>query len=71
MNATTHAADIAKNVPQVHWVDPVTDEIGRKKLSRSKFSEFFASRQPAKIAMEACGKGDRPPRPPGLSLPSK
>jgi transposase len=55
MNATTYAADIAKNVLQVHWVDPVTGEIGRKKLTRAKFCEFFASRQPARIVMEACG----------------
>src|SRR3989344_9375962 len=55
MNATTYAADIAKNVLQVHWVDPLTGEIGRKKLTRAKFTEFFASRQPARIVMEACG----------------
>lgn len=55
MNATTYAADIAKNVLQVHWVDSLTGEVGRKKLSRAKFSEFFASRQPAKVVMEACG----------------
>jgi len=55
MNATTYAADIAKNVLQVHWVDPLTGEVGRKKLSRAKFTEFFASRQPARIVMEACG----------------
>ncbi|MFZ5525345.1 MAG: IS110 family transposase [Pseudomonadota bacterium] len=55
MNATTYAADIAKNVFQVHWVDPLSGEIGRKKLSRAKFCEFFASRQPARIVMEACG----------------
>lgn len=55
MNATTYAADIAKNVLQVHWVDPLSGEIGRKKLTRAKFTEFFASRQPALIVMEACG----------------
>ena len=55
MNATTYAADIAKNVFQIHWVDPVSCEIGRKKLSRAKFCEFFASRQSARIVMEACG----------------
>lgn len=54
MNATTYAADIAKTVFQVHWVDPLSGEIGRKKLSRSKFIEFFASRQPARVVMEAC-----------------
>lgn len=55
MNATTYAVDIAKNVFQVHWVDPLSGEIERKKLSRAKFCTFFASRQPARIVMEACG----------------
>ena len=55
MNITTYAADIAKNVMQIHWVEPSTGEIKRKKLSRPKFIEFFASMQPARIAMEACG----------------
>ncbi len=55
MNTTTYGVDIAKNVFQVHWVDPNTGEIGRKKLSRAKFAEFFAQRQPARVALEACG----------------
>jgi transposase len=55
MNATTYAVDIAKNVFQVHWVDAVSGEIGRKKLSRAKFSDFFARLQPARVVMEACG----------------
>lgn len=55
MNATTYGLDIAKNVFQVHWVDPDTGEIHRKKLSRSKVSPFFALRQPGRIVMEACG----------------
>lgn len=55
MNATTYAADIAKNVLQVHWVDSQTGEVGRKKLTRAKFTEFFACRQPSKVVMEACG----------------
>jgi len=55
MNATLYAADIAKNVFQVHWVDPDTGEIRRRKLSRTKFAEFFAKRQPGRLAMEACG----------------
>lgn len=55
MNVTTYAADIAKNVLQVHWVDPLSGEIGRKKLTRAKFSEFFAARHPGRIVMEACG----------------
>lgn len=55
MNATTYAVDIAKNVFQVHWVDAASGEIGRKKLSRAKFSDFFARLQPARVVMEACG----------------
>lgn len=55
MNATTCAVDIAKNVFQLHRVDAHSGEIGRKKLSRAKFSEFFAQRLPARVVMEACG----------------
>ena len=56
MNATTtYGVDTAKNVMQLHWVDPVSGEIKRKKVARAKFSEFFAQRQGARIAMEACG----------------
>ncbi|CAN5527860.1 hypothetical protein BH09PSE5_BH09PSE5_32680 [soil metagenome] len=39
---------------QVHWVN-ADSEIGKEKLSRAKFSEFFAQPQPVAIAMEACG----------------
>lgn len=55
MNATTYAVDTAKNVMQVHWVDAQTGEIGRKRLTRAKFIDFFAQRQPSRVAMEACG----------------
>jgi transposase len=56
MNATTtYGVDIAKNVMQVHWVELSTGEIKRKKITRAKFSEFFAQRQAARVAMEACG----------------
>ena len=55
MDATTYAVDLAKNVFQVHWVEPTSGEIHRKKLSRTKLTEFFAQLQPARIAMEACG----------------
>ena len=47
--------DIAKNVFQVHAVDPETGEIERRKLRRDKVMEFFANRPPAVVAMEACG----------------
>lgn len=55
MNATTYGVDIAKSVFQLHWVDLPDGEIHHKKLSRSKFVEFFARRAPGRIVMEACG----------------
>ena len=55
MNTTTYAIDTAKSVFQLHWVQADTGEIRRKKLQRAKFLEFFASLQPSRIAMEACG----------------
>jgi len=55
MNATTYAIDIAKSVFQLHWVEPDTGEIHRKKLQRAKLMEFFARLQPCRIVMEACG----------------
>ncbi len=47
--------DIAKNVFQIHVVDPETGEIHRRQLKRAKVSEFFANRQRSLVAMEACG----------------
>ena len=55
MNATTYAVDTAKSVMQLHWVDSASGEIGRSKLSRARFIEFFAAREPARVVMEACG----------------
>lgn len=55
MNATTYGMDIAKHVFQVHWVEPDTGEICRRKLSRAKVLDFFARRQDVRVAMEACG----------------
>jgi transposase len=55
MNATTYGVDIAKNVFQVHWVEPASGEICRRKLVRAKFSQFFARREAGLVVMEACG----------------
>lgn len=52
---TTYAVDTAKSVMQLHWVDGASGEIGRKKLSRIKFIEFFSALKPAHVVMEACG----------------
>lgn len=55
MNATTFGVDIAKNVFQVHWVDPGTGEIHRKKLARGKVTAYFANCPTGLVVMEACG----------------
>jgi transposase len=55
MNATTYGVDIAKNVFQIHWVDVVTGEICRRKLTRSKVKQFFAKQHAGLVVMEACG----------------
>ena len=55
MNYTIVGADIAKNVMQLHWVDPDTGEIINKPIKRAAFLEHFANRAPCLIGMEACG----------------
>jgi transposase len=47
--------DIAKNVFQVHYIDPQTGEIVSKAVRRASFLSFFANRAPCLIGMEACG----------------
>jgi len=55
MNRTAVGVDIAKNVFQLHYIDPATGEIVNKPIKRAKFLEFFANREPCLIGMEACG----------------
>jgi transposase len=55
MNRTAVGVDIAKNVFQLHYIDPATGEIVNKPIKRPKFLEFFANREPCLIGMEACG----------------
>ncbi len=47
--------DIAKNIFQLHIVDPETGEVERKKLKRDRVVSFFAIRAPSVVALEACG----------------
>jgi transposase len=54
MKQTTVGVDIAKNVIQLHWVDPDSDEIVNKPIKRAVFLEHFANRTPCRIGMEAC-----------------
>ena len=51
-----YGVDTAKNVMQVHWIDASTGEIKRKKLSRAKFSDFFAQIHGSRVAMEEIGR---------------
>jgi transposase len=55
VNYTTVGVDIAKNVMQMHWVDPDTGEIVNRSIKRAAFLEHFANRTPCLIGMEACG----------------
>ena len=56
MRLTIFGLDLAKRVFQLHWVDIETGEMHRRQLKRAQLSEFFATREPALIAMEACGR---------------
>lgn len=55
MELNVIAIDIAKKVFQLHWVEPDTGNIEKLKLKRSQMLEWFASRQPVLVAIEACG----------------
>ena len=55
MKDTVIGMDIAKNVFQLHVVDPDTGEMQRIKLKRAQVAEYFANRPAAVVAMEACG----------------
>ncbi|MGF6299529.1 transposase [Paraburkholderia sp. WC7.3d] len=46
--------DIAKNVMQVHWVDPESGEIVNRSIKRAAFLEYFANRKPCLVGMESC-----------------
>ncbi|KVQ63017.1 IS110 family transposase [Burkholderia territorii] len=55
MNSIAVGVDIAKQVFQVHYIDPETGEIVNKPIRRAKFLEHFANRARCLIGMEACG----------------
>jgi transposase len=55
MKRTTIGLDLAKRVFQVHAVEVNTGEMVRVALKRSQVLRFFANREPAVVAMEACG----------------
>ena len=55
MEITTIGLDLAKNVFQVHGVDPRGKAVLRKQLRREQMVEYFARLPPCLIGMEACG----------------
>ncbi len=52
--ASTIGLDIAKRVFQAHGADASGRVVFRKRLTRAKLLEFFASQPPCVVAMEAC-----------------
>lgn len=53
-NIKTLGIDLAKNVFQLHGMDAKGKCVLRKRLTRTKLTEFIANLQPCTIAMEAC-----------------
>lgn len=55
MNISLLGIDIAKNVFQIHGVDPVGKMVFKKRISREKLAETVANLPTCTIAMESCG----------------
>lgn len=54
MNTTILGIDLAKNIFHLHGVDKQHRKVLRKKLTRTKLSEFVANLPPCLIVMESC-----------------
>jgi transposase len=54
MVAITVGIDLAKSVFQVHGVDGGGRNVLRRRLSRGRLLDFFATLPPCRIGMEAC-----------------
>src|SRR6202167_1758662 len=52
---STIGLDLAKNVFQVHAVDPLGGVVLRRQLRRGAVEKFFAQLAPCTVGMEACG----------------
>jgi len=55
MEISTIGLDLAKNVFQVHGVDPEGNVVVRRTLRRAQVLPFFAKLPPCLVGMEACG----------------
>ena len=53
--ASTIGLDIAKHVFQAHGADSSGRVVFRKKITRAKLMQFFASQPRCLVALEACG----------------
>ena len=53
----TIGLDIAKSVFQAHGVDEAGAVVIRKRVSRAKLLEFFASLQPCLVGIERLSRG--------------
>ena len=54
MQVTTIGLDIAKNVFQVHGIDPEENVVVRKQLRRGQVMRFFEELAPCLVGLEAC-----------------
>src|SRR5437764_10218266 len=55
MERYVNAIQLAKNVVQLPWVERDTGSIERLRLKRAQVLTWLANREPALVAMEACG----------------
>ncbi len=53
-NVVTVGLDIAKNVFQAHGVDAEGEVVYRKRITRAKVRDFFASLPKCLVGIEAC-----------------
>ena len=54
MAHTIMGVDIAKNVMQVHGVNPDSGEIVNRSIKSAALLEYFVNRQPCLVGMESC-----------------
>ena len=54
MKCTTIAIDLSKSVFQLSLADSKRRIVSRRRLSRSQFSRFLVTAEPARLVMEAC-----------------
>jgi transposase len=56
MKMATVGLDLARNVLQLHAVDPQGHIVARKQLRRTEVLRYFATLEPCVVGMESCGR---------------